>query len=253
MAQLEALIFDVDGTLADTERDGHRPAFNQAFEEAGLSWRWSVADYAELLTVTGGKERIAYFMQRHLPEFKPPGDVQAFIADLHRRKTAHYLRLLREGHIPLRPGVKRLLDEARAAGLRLAIATTTTPENVSQLLEATLGRESIAWFEVIGAGDVVPAKKPAPDIFVYALEKLGLDAAVCMAFEDSQNGLLSAHGAGLSTIVTTNDYTQAQDFQAAVLVVDQFGEPDQPFTLQRGEAQGAQYVDIALIRRLLAA
>ncbi len=173
MKKLEALIFDVDGTLADTERDGHRIAFNRAFAEAGLDWGWSVELYGKLLSVTGGKERILHYIDRYRPEFRRPADLSKFVADLHAAKTRHYVRLLEEGGIPLRPGVKRLLGEARDAGLRLAIATTTTPENVTALLDANLPRGA-SRFEVIGAGDIVPAKKPAPDIYDYVLRELGL-------------------------------------------------------------------------------
>ncbi|MEZ5450660.1 MAG: HAD family hydrolase [Thiolinea sp.] len=153
MPQLKALLFDVDGTLADTERDGHRVAFNQAFAEAGLPWDWTVELYADLLTVTGGKERIRYFIEKYLPDFVPAEGLPAFAARLHARKTVFYLQLLEQGSIPLRNGVRELLAAARAAGLRLGSATTTTPENVSSLLLATLGQESLGWFEVIAAGD----------------------------------------------------------------------------------------------------
>ncbi len=252
MSSLQALIFDVDGTLADTERDGHRPAFNKAFAEAGLPWNWSVALYAKLLAVTGGKERIRYFMEHFLEGFEAPADLDGFIAGLHQSKTRFYLQMLQEGLIPLRPGVARLLDEAREAGLRLAIATTTTPENVTQLLAATLGTEAIGWFEVIAAGDIVPEKKPAADIFVHALAQMNLSPAECLAFEDSENGLRSSLGADLPTLVTTNAYTQDQDFEGALLVVDTLGEPDAPFTVLSGDAGGSTYVDVALLRNLLA-
>jgi len=222
---IKALIFDVDGTLADTERDGHRVAFNQAFAEAGLDWYWDVAIYGQLLKVTGGKERIRHFIENFRPAIDAGVKLDNLIPALHQSKTRHFVTLLQSGAIPLRPGVERLLNEARASGLRLAIATTTTPENVTTLLTATLGEESIDWFDVIAAGDVVPEKKPAPDIYLYALQKLGLKASECLAFEDSDNGLLSATGAGLITIVTVNGYTREQDFSAAALVLDQLDEP----------------------------
>ena len=253
MPDLKALIFDVDGTLSDTERDGHRVAFNRAFAEAGLDWCWDVETYGQLLKVTGGKERIRYFIEDFLPGFKPPADLDGFIMDLHRSKTKHYVALLQSGAIPLRPGVSRLLNEVRAAGLRLAIATTTTPENITTLLSATLGAESIGWFDVIAAGDVVPNKKPAPDIYHYALDQMGLCAAECMAFEDSENGLLSSMRAGLKTVVTVNGYTYNDHFDGALIVLDQLGEPGAPFTVLDGDAGNATHVDVALIRRLFEA
>lgn len=217
--RLQALIFDVDGTLADTERDGHRPAFNAAFREAGLDWEWDAALYGELLAVAGGKERITHFVRRHRPEYASRPDFAEFVAQLHRAKTRHYTRLAASGAIPLRLGVARLLQDARAAGLRLAIATTTTPENVSALLEPALGPAAMSWFEAVGAGDVVPAKKPAPDIYLWVLARLGLAASACLAFEDSENGLRAAVGAGLATVVTPCDYTRRQDFGRALTVI----------------------------------
>ena len=250
---LQALLFDVDGTLADTERDGHRVAFNLAFRDAGLDWEWDADLYGKLLAVTGGKERIRFYLENFNRNFTTPADLNGFIADLHQAKTDHYTRLLSEGRIPLRPGVERLLNEARAAGLRLAIATTTTPANVEALLVHTLGTESLDWFEVIAAGDIVPAKKPAPDIYDYALKKMELDPAVCLAFEDSINGIRATRGANLKTIITINDYTRDDDFSEAVLVLDTFGEPDVPCHVLAGDAKalnGSACLDVATLHRL---
>ncbi len=251
MRTLKALIFDVDGTLCDTERDGHRVAFNRAFKDAGLSWHWDVETYGKLLAVSGGKERIRYFIDKFHPVFDPPVNVHDFILNLHHAKTRHFVALLKSAAIPLRPGVGRLLKEARAEGLKLAIASTTTPENVTTLLSATLGENSIGWFDVIAAGDVVAGKKPAPDIYLHALQQLGVSAVDCMAFEDSENGLLSSTGAGLKTIVTTNGYTGQHNFSGATLVLDQLGEPEAAFSVLAGDAGTATYVDVSLINRLL--
>jgi beta-phosphoglucomutase-like phosphatase (HAD superfamily) len=169
--ELEALLFDVDGTLAETERDGHRVAFNLAFAKLGLGWVWDPALYNELLKVAGGKERLEAWLSRLPPGEVPQGDRGELIAKIHRAKTRHFVALVGAVGLPLRPGAERLLREARGAGLRLAIATTTTPANVVALLCSALGPESIGWVEVIAAGDVVQAKRPAPDIYRYALER----------------------------------------------------------------------------------
>lgn len=247
---LKALLFDVDGTLADTERDGHRVAFNMAFAEAGLDWDWSVELYGKLLEVTGGKERIRHYLETYNTTFRRPTELDSFIAGLHAAKTRHYTDLLAQGRIPLRAGVKRLLSEARDEGLLLGIATTTTPANVTALLQNALDPQAESWFAVIAAGDIVPAKKPAPDIYVHAMRTLGLEPEQCIAFEDSHNGIRASRDAGLATIVTVNDYTRDHDFSEAAIVLDSFGEPRQPFTVLQGDAMGASYLDLDLVRRL---
>ena len=247
--KLTALLFDVDGTLADTERDAHRPAFNQAFAEHGLDWNWDVGLYGKLLAVTGGKERIRYFVDHFRQQQTPVGDDT--IANLHKTKTKHYNAMLSDGKVPLRNGVKRLLLEAKENGLRLAIVTTTTPENVMSLLRYSLAPDGHSWFDVIAAGDIVPAKKPAPDIYLWALRELGLSPDQCLAFEDSENGLKSALGAGIKTIVTVNDYTADQGFDGAVAILSELGEPDLPFTTIKGNTADKKFVDIELLRHLL--
>jgi HAD superfamily hydrolase (TIGR01509 family) len=249
---LKALIFDVDGTLADTERDGHRPAFNLAFAEHGLDWYWDEVLYGELLAVTGGKERIRYYVESFLPPERRPQNIVDLAADLHRIKTRYYTALVAKGELPLRPGVRRLLNEARDAGLRLAIATTTNPENVKSLLQHSLGEGTERWFEVIAAGDIVSAKKPAPDIYLWALKGLKLDAASCIAFEDSANGIKASTGAGISTVVTVNGYTDRDAFDGALAVLSDLGEPDAPARLLQGGISDKPYVDIDLLKGWLA-
>ena len=245
---LEALIFDVDGTLADTERDGHRQAFNAAFSEFGLDWVWDVPTYGKLLAVTGGKERMRHYVDSLRPDYVKTKDLDDLVVLLHRAKTRHYTALLAQGGIPLRPGVKRLLDEARAHGLRLAIATTTTPENVTALLDHSLAPGSSSWFECIGAGDIVPAKKPAPDIYAWVLQQMGLKPAQCLAFEDSENGIRSSVAAGLKTIVTINDYTTEHDFAGAAVVLNNLGTASAPMQVLSGTAHGKACVDLDLLR-----
>jgi HAD superfamily hydrolase (TIGR01509 family) len=220
---IKAIIFDVDGTLADTE-DGHRQSFNKAFAENGLAWNWDVALYDKLLKVTGGKERIKYFVSDFLTDYDKPQDFDEFVKHLHKVKTAHYTTMLREGHIPLRPGIKHLIQDTHAAGITLAIATTTTPENVSALLEVGLGKDWEKYFSANGCGDIVPAKKPAPDIYLWVLDQLGLQATDCIALEDSNNGLRSSLAAGIKTYVTLNPYTRNQDFTGATAVFNDLSD-----------------------------
>lgn len=251
--QLSALLFDVDGTLADTEKAGHRVAFNQAFSAAGLDWHWDESLYGKLLSVTGGKERIKFYLSEYNPHFEAPTALDQFVKSLHLAKTECYMQLMAEGSIPLRPGVERLLDEALSAGMRLAIVTTTTPENVTGLLKSTLGANAINWFEVIAAGDIVPAKKPAPDIYIWAMEQMKIQPSQSLAFEDSRNGLKSALDSQLKTIITVNDYTAHEDFTGATWVLDQLGEPLKPFNVLGGKVSSninATYVDLHLLNYL---
>lgn len=226
---LSALIFDVDGTLAETE-ELHRRAFNEAFLEHGVqqlwpdphrSWTWNPTVYRRLLATTGGKERIATYLRDHLG-IDPGGARAQTIAKLHQAKTRRYVGLVDSGALELRPGIRSLVEDARAAGLATAIATTTSRANVDALISSCFGREAPDLFSAICAGDEVSRKKPAPDVYLLTLERLGLPADVCIAFEDSLNGLMAARAASLDCIVSPSLYTNGEDHSAATLVVPDF-------------------------------
>jgi len=219
---LKALIFDVDGTLSETE-EAHREAFNRTFDAWGLGWHWTMEDYRGLLKTTGGKERIAAF-KATLPVDENTLSPEQ-IAQMHKEKTAVYGEILASGELELRPGVADLIAAGRAAGLKIAVATTTNTPNVEALTQCCWGQPATEIFDTIAAGDMVKAKKPAPDVFELALEQLGLPASECIGFEDSRNGVMSAHGAGLSVIVTPSIYTDHEDFSDAALCVPSVTDP----------------------------
>jgi HAD superfamily hydrolase (TIGR01509 family) len=216
--ELRALIFDVDGTLADTE-EMHRRAFNAAFAEHGLTWNWGRRVYGDLLQTAGGKERILEFVNRlNLPATEREKLV-GLVPAIHRSKTLHYGRLL-ASRSELRPGIAGLLGEARGAGLKLAVASTTTRSNIDCLVNAACGTDARELFDVIMAGDDVQRKKPAPDIYHYALACLDMPAGACIAFEDSAIGLRAAKEGGLFTVVTPTQWTKRDDFKRADLRLD---------------------------------
>ncbi|MBN8293979.1 HAD-IA family hydrolase [Rhodobacter sp. NTK016B] len=213
---LRALIFDVDGTLAETE-ELHRAAFNAAFRAAGLRWHWSRDAYGALLTTTGGKERI----RRYITE---TGAGEVDVAALHAEKTAHYTALVAKGALELRPGIRALMAMGRAAGVRLAVATTTSRLNVEALCHACFNAPAEAIFDVLACGDEVAAKKPAPDIYLLALDRLGLPADAALAFEDTPMGVASAQGAGMRVVASPGVYSQDADLSRAERRVECFSD-----------------------------
>ena len=230
---MKALIFDCDGVLVDTEKDGHRVAFNSTFTEFGLSDEWDVLYYGELLQIAGGKERMRHHFDTHGWPETAGDDRDAFIASLHARKTAIFTDLIADGKLPLRPGVARIIDEAIAAGVRLGVCTTSNPKAIDGVLNL-LGPERKARFEFVLAGDVVSRKKPDPEIYNLAKEKLSLPVEECVVIEDSRNGLLAALGADLPVLITTSTYTAKEDFSGAIGIVPELGdEPDINITLDR--------------------
>lgn len=246
---MPALFFDCDGVLADTERYGHLPAFNETFEQAGLPVRWSDDEYAEKVLIGGGKERMASLLtDAFVREHGLPSDLagqKELLADWHRTKTAAYKARVRAGELPARPGVARIVGEALDAGWTLAVASTSAEESVRAVLEHAVGAQKAACFSVL-AGDVVPAKKPDPAIYALALERTGADPDETIVVEDSRNGLLAAVGAGLRCVVTVSGYTGKEDFSEAVLVVSSLGDPGEPARVlaNRGPARPGQLVTL---------
>lgn len=247
---LQAVIFDVDGTLADTERHGHRVAYNQAFEELGADWAWDESLYGRLLDVEGGMERLRHYLREYEPDFEPDEGQASFVGAAHQRKNLHYHTMLGAGEIPLRPGVRRLIDEIRAAGLKLAIASSSLRANVRALLESTLAPDAEDWFDAFVTGDDVASKKPDPEIYRRVLERLDLAPEACIAIEDSENGCRAAVASGLPTVVTLSSYTHSHDFAGAVLVADSLGEPGRPWHIHAGPPLGDDYLELDGLRRL---
>ena len=224
---MEALIFDCDGVLVDTERDGHRVAFNRAFAALGLPFEWSVAEYGRLLKIAGGKERMrSYFDQNRWPV--EAVDRDALIKRLHQLKTDYFIQLIESGELPVRSGINRIVDEAYSAGVRLAVCSTSNERAVIGVVRRLLGLERYAKFAGIFAGDVVSRKKPDPAIYQLAIQRLQLDPTRCLVVEDSHNGLVAASRAGLTCVITTSTYTEAEDFADAVAVYPELGDPPEP-------------------------
>jgi HAD superfamily hydrolase (TIGR01509 family) len=242
---LKALIFDVDGTLAETE-ELHRRAFNETFADFDLPWRWSPRLYGELLKVAGGKERILYYVAHY--QAGRLADIAPRVAEVHAHKTRRYEELMGEEPVPLRPGVARLIAEARAAGLRLAVATTTSRANLTALLRSAFP-DGDGVFDAIVAGDEVARKKPFPDVYERVLDELGLDAESCIAIEDSRNGVAAARGAGLEVVVTPGLYTAGEDFPGALSVVSELGLPARSYEHLAGAGRHDRNVTVEALER----
>jgi HAD superfamily hydrolase (TIGR01509 family) len=248
-----ALIFDCDGVLADTERFGHLPAFNQMFAEFGLPVQWSEEEYGRKLKIGGGKERM---MSLLTPEFVAAAglptdadELKAVVGTWHRRKTEIYTEMVAAGKLPARPGVRRVASEAAHGGWVLAVASTSAEPSVRAVLEHVVGKDAAAGFLVL-AGDVVAHKKPAPDIYLLALERLGIRPSDAVVVEDSANGLDAAHAAGIACVVTVNDYTRNEDFGTAAMVVSSLGEPDGERTQVLADASGVPVGDCVTLATL---
>lgn len=241
---MPALIFDCDGVLADTERDGHLPAFNTAFAEFDLPISWDEDTYAEKLKIGGGKERIASEM--------PGAEAEDVIRQLHARKTQLFTQRVADGLLPGRPGIHRLIAEALAAGWTVAIASTSAEASVRAVLEHAAGPDAAGRCHVF-AGDIVPKKKPAPDIYLKVLNDLDLDRAECVVVEDSGIGVQASTGAGLRTIVTVSAFTADDDFAGAALVLSHLGDPDNPLTVISAPAgvRPDRQVTVATLTQLL--
>ena len=247
--ELRGILLDFDGTIAETERFGQRIAYNQAFAELGLDWTWDEALYGDLLSVAGGKERLRYYLERYRPELLEDAITSGLIIEIHRAKIRHFAKIAPT--IPLRPGLLRLVREANAAGVMVAIATTASKPGVEALLaqDQTLP----AMITLIAANEAVERKKPAPDVYLWALDRLGLAAADCVAIEDSNVGLRAALAAGMPTIVTVSDYTADDDFTGASAVLSTLGDGDAAALSLCGARPKAGIVDLAFLQAIRSA
>lgn len=250
MAEIKAIIFDQDGVIIDTERDGHRVAFNKTFKEFGFDFQWDVDYYHELLQVAGGKERMRHHL--HTKGFGrevKPEEEDELIKAMHKRKTEIFIELIKEGALPLRPGVKRIMKEAMNRGLKVGICTTSNEKAAHAVAYEILKNIK---FDFVLAGDVVEKKKPDPEIYLLGLKKGCLKAEECIVVEDSRNGLLAAKAAGMNVVVTTNHYTEKEDLREADIIVTCLGDPDGEKGKLKQGGEGINYNGVLEIDQLIA-
>jgi len=252
---LRAVLFDVDGTLADTEALGHRPAYNRAFRELGLQFRWGPKLYRRLLKQPGGRERLKYYFESERPplgehQAEADANMDAWVSRVHELKSRHFKRYMRHGRVPLRAGIARIMREARESGVQLAIVTNASRKTLHPVLRYSMGPELAAEIAVIASGEEVRNKKPAPDLYRLAMQRLGVTPEECVVLEDSEMGLEAAYAAGLPAVVTINSDTLAQDFSEAALVVSSLGEPGAPTRVLRGELGQYPWVTLDTLRRI---
>ncbi len=251
MSKLKGLILDMDGTLADTE-EIHRLAFNRSFREHGLDWEWGADQYADLLSTSGGRERIqAYARTQKSNHPLSEEQLREFAARVHQRKSVCYQQQFDAEPIHLRSGVRRLLEEARNCGLRLAVATNSSRANFELLMQRCDWPEIIGIWDAVISRDEIREMKPSPAVYLKALESLELPASVCVAIEDTSNGNAAARAAGLAVVITTHCFTSGHRFPGAALVADSLGDPGCPCTVTHGDPRGRTQVDVAWLQELL--
>jgi beta-phosphoglucomutase-like phosphatase (HAD superfamily) len=254
MGKLKALIFDCDGVIAETERDGHRVSFNRVFKEMGINAEWSVEEYQELLNTAGGKERMKYYFERNSNTYGEIGRDEQLIAALHKRKTEIFMEMCANGEMPARYGIKRLINEAHEKGILLAVCSTSNEKSVETLIKSSVGDEEFLFFSGIFAGDIVKKKKPSPDIYNMVKDKFKLKGEECFVVEDNRNGLLAAKGAGMYCIITVSFYSHDEDFKEADLVVSSLGDPGIPVMISKSDFLNkarTEFITIGMLEKFI--
>ncbi len=254
MSEMKALIFDCDGVIAETERDGHRVSFNRAFKEMGIDAQWGVDEYRELLKTAGGKERMKVYFGKKGSRFPGINFDDEKIQAIHKRKTEIFMEMSKKGELPVRPGIKRIINEAHQRGLILAACSTSNEKSVETLIRSAVGEKEFTYFSSIFAGDIVRHKKPAPDIYNLVKEKYSLDGSECFVIEDNRNGLMAAKNAGMYCIVTTSFYSKDEDLKEANLVVTSLGDPGNPAVVLKSASDichDTEYITVSVLNEII--